>query len=105
MYVHSTPFNPLHSPLCHVCLDAGPFDRVVTEQLALTNTSDRRAAFKIKTTAPRRYCVRPNAGIVEPGQGTAVAGVTCALLFLMRSWHSFALIVTPLVEGVGLGRA
>lgn len=25
-------------------------------------------AFKIKTTAPKQYCVRPNSGRIEPGQ-------------------------------------
>jgi len=44
----------------------GPFSEVVTSNLQLFNPSDKRVCFKVKTTAPRRYCVRPNSGIVEP---------------------------------------
>ncbi|KAK2900351.1 hypothetical protein Q8A67_008466 [Cirrhinus molitorella] len=45
----------------------GPFTDVVTANLKLKNPSDKRVCFKVKTTAPRRYCVRPNSGIIEPG--------------------------------------
>ncbi|XP_023682065.1 vesicle-associated membrane protein-associated protein A-like isoform X1 [Paramormyrops kingsleyae] len=44
-----------------------PFTDVVTTNLKLRNPSDRRVCFKVKTTAPRRYCVRPNSGLIEPG--------------------------------------
>ncbi|XP_039255586.2 vesicle-associated membrane protein-associated protein A-like isoform X1 [Styela clava] len=43
----------------------GPFKDVVTSTLQLTNPSEKRVCFKVKTTAPRRYCVRPNSGFVE----------------------------------------
>ena len=29
-------------------------------------------AFKIKTTAPKRYCVRPNVGLLKPGETSDV---------------------------------
>ncbi|XP_059832314.1 VAMP (vesicle-associated membrane protein)-associated protein A, like isoform X2 [Hypanus sabinus] len=45
----------------------GPFTDVVTTNLKLKNPSDKRVCFKVKTTAPRRYCVRPNSGIIDPG--------------------------------------
>ncbi|XP_058617603.1 VAMP (vesicle-associated membrane protein)-associated protein A, like isoform X1 [Onychostoma macrolepis] len=45
----------------------GPFTDVVTANLKLKNPSDRKVCFKVKTTAPRRYCVRPNSGIIDPG--------------------------------------
>ncbi|KAL9259479.1 Vesicle-associated protein 2-2-like protein [Drosera capensis] len=32
----------------------------------LVNKSDQYVAFKVKTTSPKKYCVRPNAGVVEP---------------------------------------
>lgn len=35
-------------------------------------TTDSRIAFKVKTTQPRRYLVRPNQGIVEPGSSEAI---------------------------------
>lgn len=44
----------------------GPFEDVVPSKLELSNTSERPVSFKVKTTAPRRYCVRPNAGVVKP---------------------------------------
>lgn len=51
----------------------GPFTEVITSYLKLHNPTDRRVCFKVKTTAPKRYCVRPNSGIVEPKQTVGVA--------------------------------
>lgn len=45
----------------------GPFTDVVTTTLKLSNPSERKVCFKVKTTAPRRYCVRPNSGVIEAG--------------------------------------
>ncbi|XP_032149282.1 vesicle-associated membrane protein-associated protein A isoform X2 [Sapajus apella] len=51
----------------------GPFTDVVTTNLKLRNPSDRKVCFKVKTTAPRRYCVRPNSGIIDPGSTVTVS--------------------------------
>jgi vesicle-associated membrane protein-associated protein A len=51
----------------------GPFTDVVTSELRLSNGSASRVCFKVKTTAPKRYCVRPNSGLIEPGKTIAVA--------------------------------
>ncbi|XP_063155172.1 vesicle-associated membrane protein-associated protein A isoform X1 [Candoia aspera] len=51
----------------------GPFTDVVTTNLKLRNPSDRKVCFKVKTTAPRRYCVRPNSGIIDPGTSVTVS--------------------------------
>lgn len=51
----------------------GPFNNVVTSELRLANKTDNRVAFKVKTTAPKRYCVRPNSGLIEPNSQTAVS--------------------------------
>ncbi|XP_058030256.1 vesicle-associated membrane protein-associated protein A isoform X1 [Ahaetulla prasina] len=51
----------------------GPFTDVVTTNLKLRNPSDRKICFKVKTTAPRRYCVRPNSGIIDPGTSVTVS--------------------------------
>lgn len=51
----------------------GPFNDVVTSQLKLSNPTEKRVCFKVKTTAPRRYCVRPNSGLVEPHGAVSVA--------------------------------
>ncbi|XP_012670828.2 vesicle-associated membrane protein-associated protein A [Clupea harengus] len=51
----------------------GPFTDVVTTNLRLKNPSDRRVCFKVKTTAPRRYCVRPNSGIIDAGATVTIS--------------------------------
>ncbi|KAI8504738.1 PREDICTED: vesicle-associated membrane protein/synaptobrevin-binding protein-like isoform X13 [Branchiostoma belcheri] len=51
----------------------GPFTEVVTSNLKLNNPTDKRVCFKVKTTAPRRYCVRPNSGVVEPSSSINVS--------------------------------
>lgn len=51
----------------------GPFTDVVTSELKLGNPSEKRVCFKVKTTAPKRYCVRPNSGLIEPGLDVTVA--------------------------------
>ncbi|KAJ1720938.1 phosphatidylinositol-binding protein scs2 [Coemansia erecta] len=45
-----------------------PFTSLTQDQLRLTNKNNTPVAFKVKTTAPKQYCVRPNAGRIEPGQ-------------------------------------
>lgn len=62
-----TPGQPL-SP------SAGPFSDVVTTNLKLGNPTDRSVCFKVKTTAPRRYCVRPNSGVIDAGAAVNVSG-------------------------------
>ena len=52
----------------------GPFDDYVTVSLIIKNPTEKRIAFKIKTTAPRRYCVKPNSGVLDSGQSMKVNG-------------------------------
>lgn len=60
------------SPQSEIAFD-GPFSGVVTSYLELRNPSEERVLFKVKTTAPRRYCVRPNSGLIEPGKATKIS--------------------------------
>ena len=53
---------------------SGPFTDVVTSELKLTNPTEKRVCFKVKTTAPKRYCVRPNSGIIDTGATVNVSG-------------------------------
>uniref|UniRef100_A0A9J2P4P9 Major sperm protein n=1 Tax=Ascaris lumbricoides TaxID=6252 RepID=A0A9J2P4P9_ASCLU len=53
-------------------LMVSPFTDVVTCQLNLRNPTDRQVCFKVKTTAPKQYCVRPNWGVINPGATTLV---------------------------------
>ncbi|KAJ5907847.1 hypothetical protein N7495_000529 [Penicillium taxi] len=49
-----------------------PFTREVCEVLSLRNTNSDPVVFKVKTTAPKQYCVRPNSGRIEPGKQVEV---------------------------------
>ncbi|XP_072378024.1 vesicle-associated membrane protein-associated protein B-like [Diabrotica undecimpunctata] len=46
----------------------GRYDEPVTSTLTLANPSDKRVIFKIKTTAPRMYCVRPPSGTINANE-------------------------------------
>lgn len=52
----------------------GPFDDYVTVSLTIRNPTEKRIAFKIKTTAPKRYCVKPNSGVLDSQQSMKVNG-------------------------------
>lgn len=44
----------------------GPFTDVITTKLRLSNPSERRVCFKIKSNVPRQYCVHPTIAVVLP---------------------------------------
>ncbi|TXT06031.1 hypothetical protein VHUM_03504 [Vanrija humicola] len=49
-----------------------PLTIVVKRSLYIHNPHSSPVAFKVKTTAPKQYCVRPNQGRVEPGENVEV---------------------------------
>ncbi|KAJ3217400.1 phosphatidylinositol-binding protein scs2 [Dinochytrium kinnereticum] len=50
-----------------------PFNNVVKQTLKVTNTHPTEPlAFKVKTTAPKQYCVRPNSGKIPPQSSAEV---------------------------------
>ncbi|KAK6341237.1 phosphatidylinositol-binding protein scs2 [Orbilia brochopaga] len=49
-----------------------PFDRETVQKLYIKNNNSGPVAFKVKTTAPKQYCVRPNSGRIEAGQDVEV---------------------------------
>ncbi|WCJ25933.1 vesicle associated protein [Euphorbia peplus] len=64
--------------------------------LQLSNKTDSYVAFKVKTTNPKKYCVRPNAGVVLPrstcdvivtmqAQKEAPSDMQCKDKFLLQS--------------------
>lgn len=53
----------------------GPFSLPVTAYMKLTNPTDKAVMFKIKTTAPKKYCVRPNSGLLEPYKAIEIASM------------------------------
>ncbi len=46
----------------------GPFTSPVSSVMTLRNPTGRKICFKIKTTVPNRYCVKPNSGVISPKQ-------------------------------------
>jgi len=51
----------------------GPFTSAVSSYMKLKNPSDRKVCFKIKTTAPKKYCVKPNSGVIDPKTEVQIA--------------------------------
>ncbi|XP_014484186.1 PREDICTED: vesicle-associated membrane protein-associated protein B isoform X2 [Dinoponera quadriceps] len=52
----------------------GPFTGgPVTSYIKLINPTTHKVYFKIKTTAPKRYCVRPNSGVLKAKDVTEIA--------------------------------
>jgi len=51
----------------------GPFTQSVSSYIKLNNPSHEKVYFKIKTTAPKRYCVKPNRGVLYPRDKIAIA--------------------------------
>ncbi|CAL8083630.1 unnamed protein product [Calicophoron daubneyi] len=51
----------------------GPFTDIVTSNIKLSNPLDSPVCFKVKTTVPKRYCVRPSSGVLEPHEQLTVA--------------------------------
>ncbi|CAO3589629.1 unnamed protein product [Absidia cylindrospora] len=58
----------LHVEPSEVLTFKRPLTRTSKEILTINNSGDHDIAFKVKTTAPKLYCVRPNAGTVGAGE-------------------------------------
>lgn len=63
----------------------GPFTEPVNTVMTLKNPSDKKVAFKIKTTAPKRYCVRPNSGELAPKEKSEISG-----MYFTKHYYYFA---------------
>ncbi|CAL0311664.1 unnamed protein product [Lupinus luteus] len=50
----------------------------ISSSLQLSNNTDNHVAFKVKTTNPKKYCVRPNTGIILPRS-------TCDIMVTMQA--------------------
>ncbi|RDA82734.1 hypothetical protein CP532_2408 [Ophiocordyceps camponoti-leonardi (nom. inval.)] len=69
-----------------------PFTVEVSQILTIKNPTNVPLAFKVKTTAPKQYCVRPNAGRIEPGQFFDVTGMLYCWC-LRRAWIDRATVL------------
>ncbi|GAA5833639.1 hypothetical protein JCM3766R1_002597 [Sporobolomyces carnicolor] len=86
-----------------------PLTTLVKRTLSVSNHNSHAIAYKVKTTAPKQYCVRPNSGRIEPGETVEVqvllqpmkddppAGTKCRDKFLVQS-----VVITPERENVPL---
>lgn len=69
----------------------------------LANNDSHYVAFKIKTTSPKKYCVRPTVGIVHPHGTCDFTGIYYALLlFNYRNMSQLMINVVLLLLLVGL---
>ncbi|KAF9077719.1 PapD-like protein [Rhodocollybia butyracea] len=50
-----------------------PLTALVKRSLTISNPHAQPVGFKVKTTAPKLYCVRPNSGRIEPGASVEVS--------------------------------
>ncbi|TPX14002.1 uncharacterized protein E0L32_005702 [Thyridium curvatum] len=62
-----------------------PFTVEVSQILRIKNPNTTPVAFKVKTTAPKQYCVRPNSGRIEPGRDVEVTGMICPVVSELRT--------------------
>ncbi|KAJ7069748.1 PapD-like protein [Mycena amicta] len=86
-----------------------PLTTLVKRSLTISNHNSQPVAFKVKTTAPKLYAVRPNTGRVEPGQSVEVSvmlqplkdeppsGAKCKDKFLIQST-----LITPDKEAMAV---
>jgi len=58
---------------------------VSTTSLELFNNGNDRLAFKIKTTAPKRYCVKPNAKYLEPQERCTAQSLMLYCFYLISN--------------------
>merc|ERR1719150_1426836 len=59
------------SPAQEVVFSTSPLGDL-TGKVSLTNTSGKPLGYKIKTTSPEKYRVRPSTGSISPGQSVTV---------------------------------
>jgi len=50
----------------------GPFTDLITVQMTLENPSEEKLTYKIKTTVPDLYCVKPKTGFIEAKEKVTV---------------------------------
>ena len=53
---------------------SGPFNKPIISTIRLINPTDQIILFKIKTTVPKKYIVRPNCGTLKPHSIVLVQG-------------------------------
>lgn len=82
-----------------------PLTEQSTEYATITNNSSETIAFKVKTTAPKYYCVRPNAAVVAPGETVQIQVIFLGLPeepnFDSKCKDKFLVITLPAPHDLG----
>ena len=60
---------------------------MVTATLKLSNPINDIVIFKVKTTAPKQYCVRPNSGMLNPHEHADIAGKLVRVIVCLNTEH------------------
>ncbi|KAJ0815615.1 putative major sperm protein (MSP) [Helianthus annuus] len=60
IHMHDLPF------ICLMLIPTVELGKPSHCDLKVSNTTDKNIAFKVKTTSPKKYFVRPNTGIIPP---------------------------------------
>jgi len=74
---------------------SGSFTEPISVELKLINPSKKRLSYKIKTTSPKAYTVRPASGTVGPNGKTVVIGKSLVQQ-LFNSYYTLTFIITAL---------
>lgn len=79
----------------------GPFCTAVSSYMRLSNPTEHVILFKIKTTAPKKYCVRPNCGVLEPKSTIEIAIILQPFIFdaAEKNKHKFMVQSMIMPEG------
>ncbi|KAL5215671.1 hypothetical protein ABZP36_007072 [Zizania latifolia] len=80
-----------------------PFEtkKQISCSIHLTNRTDDYIAFKVKTTSPKKYCVRPNSCIVPPRSTSDVIGNAQFSYSFCKTWGYFPQTVIFFNKGSG----
>ncbi|EFP06165.1 hypothetical protein CRE_05839 [Caenorhabditis remanei] len=65
---------------------------VFTASMTLKNTSSEPVCFKVKTTALKQYCVRPNTGLLSQGESQRIVVILCGEIPSVADAHTFTVL-------------
>lgn len=90
-----------HPFVSRLALATTPPPALVKQHVTLQNTSAKRICFKVKTTSPKEFCIKPNCGFLEAvGSEESKLDVLGAFGCLRRVWWvcnelQFNVVIAP----------
>lgn len=91
------PVNILESSPRDKLFFTGPFHEISKSHITLKNLTYKQLIYKIKTTEPKKYCVRPNLGLIGPQQTVTVTVIlqpSDTSMFTFQGQHKFQILHT-----------